>query len=71
MLEMAASAASAAAKFAVGGGKSVTADVQKERMATCHTCKKFEPVLARCGACGCFLSLKTWLPKEKCPLGKW
>lgn len=71
MLEMMASAASAAAGFVASGGKRVPDEVFTVRAAICKECPAHEPGLNRCGECGCFLSLKAWLPKEKCPLDKW
>ena len=34
-------------------------------------CDKFILENERCGVCGCFTKLKTWLTAERCPLGKW
>jgi hypothetical protein len=69
-LGMMASAANAAVNFAADGGKMVSVDVRNERQAICNTCPSHD-ALNRCKDCGCFLVLKTWLPKEKCPRGKW
>jgi hypothetical protein len=31
----------------------------------------FDSLSERCSRCGCFLSVKTYLKAEKCPVGKW
>ena len=69
--EQVASAGAAAIRFVQSGGKWVTREVRKERLDTCKACDQYEK--NRCKWCGCFLSIKTWLPAEKCPLDppKW
>jgi positive regulator of sigma E activity len=68
---MAASAALAATNFVASGGKTVSGEVHAERQSTCSTCPSHNATANRCNECGCFLQLKTWLPAEQCPLGKW
>ena len=70
-LEMAASAAKAAAQFAMSRGETVSTDAHDARIAVCNACPHFSPKHSRCNQCGCFLEIKTWLPKERCPIGKW
>lgn len=41
-----------------------------QRMAVCRGCPRLRPG-GRCDACGCFVSLKTTLATESCPVGKW
>jgi len=71
LLDMAATAARAATNFVASGGKTVTGEVQTARQTACNTCPSHDSTANRCNECGCFLQLKTWLPDEKCPAGKW
>lgn len=71
LLEMMASAATAAANFAISGGKTIAKEAQEIRQSTCNTCPSHDSTANRCNECGCFLQLKTYLPDEKCPAGKW
>ena len=41
-----------------------------QRMAICRKCPSMTRD-KRCVHCGCFLKLKTRVPTEKCPTGKW
>lgn len=68
---MMASAANAVVNLARDGGRMVSREDRDERMTICRECPQFEPQLVRCGSCKCFLAIKAWLPKEKCPLDKW
>jgi hypothetical protein len=43
----------------------------QRRYDICKACEKFEPVLARCTSCGCFMKVKVKLGKSECPLNKW
>lgn len=70
-LEMAASVAKASVDFAKSGGRTVSGEVFAARAEVCRECPAHDPKLNRCADCGCFLSLKSWLPGEKCPRGKW
>jgi len=71
LLDMAATAARATANFVASGGKTVSGEVHTQRQSTCDTCPSHDSTANRCNECGCFLQLKTWLPDEKCPAGKW
>jgi hypothetical protein len=73
MLEMAEAASRAALAFTRSGGKTVSQQVHDERGAKCNGCIHHDETLNRCKPCGCFLALKLWMPKEKCPLDppKW
>lgn len=61
----------AGAAFLQSGGKWVTREVREDRLSECRACPVFKPPTRQCGDCGCFLSIKSWLPAEKCPRGKW
>ena len=41
------------------------------REAVCKQCPRREVETNRCLECTCYLSMKTQLTSEKCPLGKW
>lgn len=42
-----------------------------KRLSICKQCQFFNSLSQRCSKCGCFLSVKTYLKAEKCPIGKW
>lgn len=43
----------------------------KARSEICFSCPYFVQKSNRCSKCGCYLSFKTWLKAEKCPINKW
>lgn len=57
--------------FINGEGTSLTKEEAEKRLAVCKTCPFFRASDMRCGKCGCFMSFKTYLKAEKCPIGKW
>ena len=63
------SAMSAAARFALGGFRVLSADEQAARAAVCEGCPNRKG--DQCTACGCVLSIKTWMPAEHCPRDLW
>lgn len=69
LLRMAYSAAKSLTKYLGSGLKTVPAETRDARLQVCRTCEFHTG--ARCRVCGCFTSAKTWLPHERCPLGKW
>jgi tetratricopeptide (TPR) repeat protein len=69
LLRMAYSAAKSLTKFLGSGLKTVPVEQRIMRLQICHDCEHHTGV--RCRVCGCFTSAKTWLPHERCPLGKW
>lgn len=69
ILQKAKTATRAAVRFVTGGMTTVTSDLQQRRVKTCQGCDQFNGSL--CGACGCLISAKSWLPAESCPLQKW
>ncbi len=69
LLRMAYTAVKSMAKFVGSGMKTVAPAVREERLRTCASCEHHTGV--RCKLCGCFTSVKTWLPHEQCPLEKW
>lgn len=69
LLRMAFSALKSMAKFVGAGLKTVPPAVRDERLQTCASCEHHTGV--RCKLCGCFTAVKSWLPHERCPIGKW
>lgn len=61
----------AAKNKAKGIDQSVPESVAKERMDICKSCPHFNPTLGNCMICKCFLSVKTKLKQESCPIGQW
>lgn len=47
------------------------AEEAARRLNICKTCPFFRASDERCSQCGCFLSAKTYLRAEHCPIGKW
>ncbi len=43
----------------------------ERRQNICNSCPFFEKSSSRCGKCGCYLAVKTYLKAEHCPVGKW
>jgi hypothetical protein len=69
LLRMALSAAKSMATFLGAGLKTVPAETQRKRLQTCASCEHHTGL--RCKVCGCFTNLKTRMPHEECPIGKW
>jgi hypothetical protein len=69
VLHMAISAVKSMTRFLASGAKTVGPDTQRKRLDVCATCPHHTGL--RCRVCGCFTGVKTWLPHERCPLGKW
>lgn len=49
----------------------VSDEVQKTRFDICKSCEFLTPITNQCTKCGCFMHLKTTLPKAECPIHKW
>jgi tetratricopeptide (TPR) repeat protein len=69
LLRMALSAAKSATRFLGSGLKTVAAETQQKRLRTCQGCEHHTGL--RCRVCGCFTNIKTRMPHEACPIGKW
>jgi tetratricopeptide (TPR) repeat protein len=68
-LRMGFSAAKAMGKFLGSGMKRVSMETYQHRERTCAACEHHTGL--RCKLCGCFTSVKAWLPREECPIQKW
>jgi hypothetical protein len=68
-MRIAQSVARAMVKFVGSGMKTVSPATQQKRLQTCGDCEHHTGV--RCRLCGCFTRVKTLLPHETCPAGKW
>ncbi len=62
-------AMTAVARFALGGLRVLPVEDQQARAAVCEGCPYRRD--DQCRACGCVLSIKTWMPAEHCPHGLW
>ncbi len=62
-------AMTAAARFALGGLRVLSNEDQRARAAVCDGCPHRKG--DQCTACGCVLSIKTWMPAEPCPHDLW
>lgn len=45
--------------------------IQEFRYNICQNCEKLYKPTDTCKVCGCFMKIKTWMPKQACPLSKW
>lgn len=43
----------------------------QQRFAMCQACPRFFKPTGQCKECGCFMRVKTRMPEQVCPLGKW
>jgi hypothetical protein len=71
LLEMAGSAAMAAAGFAASGFATSDDGEHARRLDICRKCDRYEADAGRCRECGCFVSLKARIAALDCPLGRW
>jgi tetratricopeptide (TPR) repeat protein len=69
LLRMAFAAMKSMARFAGSGFKAAPASIYQKRLQTCGQCQHHTGL--RCKVCGCFTSVKAWMPHEECPIGKW
>jgi tetratricopeptide (TPR) repeat protein len=69
ILHMAFTAARSMTKFLGSGMKTVTNEARHKRLQTCQTCEHYTGL--RCRVCGCFVNVKSRMPHEDCPIGKW
>lgn len=49
----------------------VSPEIQKERFSICESCEFLYKPTANCKKCGCFMRIKTWMPRQRCPIKKW
>ncbi|NBO98659.1 MAG: hypothetical protein EBU90_00760 [Proteobacteria bacterium] len=56
---------------AAGNDLRLSSDEANSRLSVCKGCEFFDKNQERCGKCGCFMALKTYLKAERCPVGKW
>jgi len=49
----------------------VDPEVQAYRYGICSSCEKLYKPTDTCKVCGCFMKVKTWMPKQSCPINKW
>lgn len=69
LLRMAYSAVKSAARFLGSGARTVSRETHQRRLNVCAECPHHTGL--RCKVCGCFTTVKAWLPHERCPLNKW
>jgi hypothetical protein len=73
IVNVAKAAGRVAEKAVEGGDILVSEDVKNDRMALCvlNSCGFYDIDNNTCTACGCYLSQKTKLTTEECPVGYW
>jgi hypothetical protein len=54
-----------------GNDLKISSEEAQKRLDICKTCEFFDKNSQRCSKCGCYLSVKTYLKAEHCPIGKW
>ena len=52
-------------------GLKASEEVRNERYNICLACDKLYGLTKTCKVCGCFMQVKTYMPEQSCPLGKW
>ena len=52
-------------------GNKVSIEIQESRYAICQECPFLYKPTDTCKKCGCFMKIKTFMPKQSCPIGKW
>jgi hypothetical protein len=57
--------------IASGNGLRLTTEEANNRMNICNSCPFYISEQQRCGKCGCYMAIKTYLKAERCPIGKW
>jgi hypothetical protein len=73
-VEQVTSAVTAASHFIASGFTVLAKEDRQARLDICLDCFEEDVHVltnGRCKYCGCFMSIKTWLPAEKCPKGRW
>lgn len=45
--------------------------IAQDRMKICNDCEHLYKPTSTCKRCGCFMTLKTKMPNQKCPINKW
>lgn len=48
-----------------------TDDIVEYRLGICKSCNFYFSPTGQCKKCGCFLSAKIRLARQRCPVGKW
>lgn len=56
---------------AAGNGLRLTSEEANKRLSICNSCQFYIANQQRCGKCGCYMAVKTYLKAERCPIGKW
>lgn len=56
--------------FITSGCEKVQPEIRACRFDACLHCDKLQCSM-RCEICGCWVRIKTWLPRESCPIEKW
>jgi hypothetical protein len=59
----------AAAKAFIGN--KVSTEIQEYRYAICQECPFLYKPTDNCKKCGCLMKIKTFMPRQSCPIGKW
>jgi hypothetical protein len=57
--------------FVADGCRLTPAEMVAERAAICEICPNLDAAHDSCRICGCKLSMKRAMPRERCPEGKW
>lgn len=74
-LEQLKSFSSAVAGFVADGMKLAPDEERASRYTICQACEHFRPEEfmghGKCSVCGCNMLMKTAMPAQECPVGKW
>lgn len=49
----------------------ITVEEYEKRISICQQCENFDKYKEKCKLCGCYMTMKTRLSGESCPINKW
>jgi len=58
-------------EFGQTTGLKLSEEQRNQRLDICKTCQYFFKPTTTCMKCGCFMAVKTYIPRVSCPVGKW
>lgn len=61
----------ATVRHVAAGMPTVTDEEKARRLSICVVCPAFNAANATCGKCGCYVTVKSAMRLERCPIGKW
>lgn len=44
--------------------------IRNKKLEICKLCEFYNKTTTQCSKCGCFMTVKTWISGNTCPIGK-